>query len=843
MVILENDPAAVVPLEGEWEFKLGDQPWRSIHVPSAWEAATGDRLTEGPAIYRRVFFLPALSASARCVLECDAVSFAAVVRINDRYADEHTGLWSRWQLDITPFVRAGENRIEIEVWKPGEGRFKLRECLAGFLPDVCNTFGGIWQGIRVRCFEGSAIGDLRVCVAPNGVVRVSGRVLQAGRHRPEVPGGLVRIEALDAAAPVRVRRNGAFEAVLRLHGYERWSPLMPRLYELRVQVGDAEARRRIGLCGMRAGRDVTLLNGSPIHIRGVLDWGWDERRLCPTPSREEVRDAFTKARQLGFNLFKLCLFVPDEVTFDVADEEGMLLWLELPMWLPQVTEAFKALALREYEGILRRVHHHPSIVIVSLGCELDAQADAHFLSELRALVRRYLPCVLLCDNSGSSEAYGGTTHEGDFYDYHFYADLHDFRPLVEHFARSYRPSKPWIYGEFCDADTMRDWSRLASPFWVTGPVTMQRDELTWAREHRQRLQRAGVADGGALLARLGRRQATVVRKFVIEQTRIAHASGGYVLTGWRDTPIATSGVVDDCGALKFDPAEWRHFNADQVLVMDRERRRRWVHGGDRPVYRDPCSWWDDEPIEVHLALSNGGAGVRAGVLEWALCDSSGDVWAAGCRDGVHVPAGKVAEVAILQCSVPFEKRGTLWELTLRASLSANGQVVASNSWPLWVVPRLDVRRLLSSPALLTDLSLVDSHLSVVHCLVWLRCSRDLDAVCVRVPFWREAVHLVQIEPTNAYANLSWFGLATDYALDRRRVAERFGVAEDAIVPRWRRFDARAMTWSDYVLDIPTGDGLLRLTTLRFAGGLGHQPTTLEDNPIGAWWLSQLLRLD
>lgn len=115
----------------------------------------------------------------------------------------------------------------------------------------------------------------------------------------------------------------------------------------------------------------------------------------------------------------------------------------------------------------------------------------------------------------------------------------------------------------------------------------------------------------------------MVRKFIIEQTRIAHASGGYVLTGWRDTPIATSGVVDDRGALKFDPAEWRQFNADRVLVIDRERRRRWVCGGDRPVYRDSCSWWDDEPIEVHLVLSNGGAGVQAGVLEWTLCDSSG----------------------------------------------------------------------------------------------------------------------------------------------------------------------------------------------------------------------------
>jgi beta-galactosidase len=159
-MFLENDLSQAVSLDGEWQFQLADQLPRTIQVPSAWEASTDDKLTEGPAVYRRSF--PLAVGEGRYFLECDAVSFAAVVRVNGRLAGEHTGLWTRWQLDVTPFVRDGENEIEIEVWKPGEGRYKLRESLAGFLPDVCNTFGGIWQGIRLRCIQGAAIVDLRV---------------------------------------------------------------------------------------------------------------------------------------------------------------------------------------------------------------------------------------------------------------------------------------------------------------------------------------------------------------------------------------------------------------------------------------------------------------------------------------------------------------------------------------------------------------------------------------------------------------------------------------------------------------------------------------------------------
>src|SRR3990172_5835115 len=180
-----------------------------------------------------------------------------------------------------------------------------------------------------------------------------------------------------------------------------------------------------------------------VDVGGVIDWGWDVTHICPTPLRTDLLGAFAKARALGFNLFKLCLFVPDETTFDVADETGMLLWLETPMWLPRVTPALRDLALREYRDLFRRLHHHPSIAIVSLGCELNAQVDAEFLTDLSQLARDWFPNALHCDNSGSAEAYGGVlTSLSDFYDYHFYTDPHFFQPLVPHFSRAYQPNKP-----------------------------------------------------------------------------------------------------------------------------------------------------------------------------------------------------------------------------------------------------------------------------------------------------------------------------------------------------------------------------------------------------------------
>jgi hypothetical protein len=373
-----------------------------------------------------------------------------------------------------------------------------------------------------------------------------------------------------------------------------------------------------------------------------------------------------------------------------------------------------------------------------------------------------------------------------------------------------------------------------------GPVTLQRDELSWAREHGARLSAAGVVDGGAALTHIARQRATVMRKFIIENTRLARATGGYVITGWRDTPIATSGVVDDFGRPKFAPEEWRKFNADRVLVIDRERRRVWVNGGDRPVRRDPRSWWADEPIEIHFALSNGGSRISGAVLRWRLLRSTGGVVDSGETGPLWVAAGSVSELAVVSVENRLEPVGMIEGLVLQAELECGGEVLANNEWLLWLVPRVDITTLLDRPELAEclDSAVIARARDGLRFLVW---HRDADHRFLgNAPFWREAVHVLGPPISNAYANLGGYGLATDLVIDPHRLATSLDIDPASITSLWCRFDARAMTRSDYVVDIPFDQGLVRLSTLRFAGGLGDQPASLATNPMGAWLLAHLL---
>lgn len=837
---LENNLSPALALDGLWSFRLADGPEYLVPVPAAWEAHLQDKTTDGPAFYRRAFTLPAEWLGAHIVLEAQAISFDVTVRINGHPAGHHQGMWSPFQIEITTFVHSGENEIEIEVWKPG-ARFPVREALAGFLPDVCTTFGGIWQSIGLRAFTGPAFREVRVRAKVSGRVDVWGNIVN-------LPGDAqtmrMRIEIWDEqprllAAQSGPRGESIFSLFVTAPDVAPW-PVALYTVRLSLTVGEtvvARLTRRIGFRDVAAHADSTFLNDQPIHFRGVLDWGWNPERIAPAFTRAELLENFANARALGFNLIKLCLFVPDETFFEVADEMGMLLWLELPLWLARLTPEARALVGMEYEALFRRLHHHPSIVVLSLGCELNSEADKAFLEDLTALARRWFPGALHCDNSGSAEAYGGTlTDLSDFYDYHFYTDPHFFASLVDHFHRDYRPRKPWIYGEFCDADTFRDFSQPTLhplPWWLTKNVALKRDDYLYMREHPARLRAAGVTDGGAALTRLARLQATSIRKFIIEQVRSRNATGGYVVTGWMDTPITTSGIVDDRRQLKFAPDEWRLFNADRVLLIDRERRRRW-QGGDRPARRDPFSWWQGERAEIHVLVSNGGEAVGPGQLEWSLADSTGAVVAGGTEKVRGVSAGAVGEIAVLNVDLPRAAQPV--ELTLRATL---GDVY--NAWRLWAVPRPS-RPLNHLPDVVAELTEdVLAHVRAGgRALLW---QAQPDARLTRsLPFWREAIHVFEPHPVwervprAGYADLRFFSVATDLAFDRAALQSVLGVD---LTPIWRRFDARQMLWAEYLAEARLGAGRLFLSTLRFAGGLGHQPDMLETNPWGGWILDSL----
>ncbi len=596
-----------------------------IQVPGSWEAAGYARRVDGPARYRRTVAVPAALDGCRMQLQFDAVSYAAEVSVNGTPVGTHIGSWTPFALDVTDAIRPGEdNEIALTVYKPG-GRYGLRESLAGFLPDVAVMFGGIWQPVRLAAFRGAALSDLTLHPDP-----ATGRVeLRAAVHNGDGQTADVTITAPEGHTVATERvpvTDGAIAVQITVPGPDLWGPGHPALYAVTIRLDDGTTvDQTFGFRTLAADGERLLFNGTPVCLRGTLNWGWYPDLLCPAPDDATIREEFRRIRALGYNLMKLCLYVPSPRYFEIADREGMFLWLEFPMWLPDVTSHLRAQAPQEYADIVAAVHRHPSVVLYSLGCELDQAADPAFLSDLEHIVRADTRGSLLCDNSGSGEAYGSQPLDTtDFYDYHFYCDLEFFDPLVDHFRRDWRPAKPWIFGEFCDADDYRDMEAIAAafggelPWWYVeqNPIHPL-SKLSFSMQ-RERMAALDLDISSAALARLSRWQSLAIRKAILEKVRARAGMGGYVVTGLRDTPLATSSMFDDLGCSKYPSEAFRAFNADNVLLLGRGRRRVWLRGGDRPAPQEPTCLVAGERAGFEIILAHSGDALPDGVLTWQV---------------------------------------------------------------------------------------------------------------------------------------------------------------------------------------------------------------------------------
>ncbi len=164
--MIENNSSKQINLSGPWQFRIGgNTEWREIHVPSSWESQGISFQVEGPVVYRKEFVIPGEWAGCQILLHFDAVSYACEVFCNNIRLGSHQGLWTPFTFDISSVIVPGaSNTIELEVYKPGNrpsSRYPVRSCLAGFLPDLGGTFGGIWQSVTISAHQ-AAITDLQV---------------------------------------------------------------------------------------------------------------------------------------------------------------------------------------------------------------------------------------------------------------------------------------------------------------------------------------------------------------------------------------------------------------------------------------------------------------------------------------------------------------------------------------------------------------------------------------------------------------------------------------------------------------------------------------------------------
>jgi beta-galactosidase/beta-glucuronidase len=491
-------------LNGEWQFEVdaGDSGLERgllhrelqdrITVPFCPESPlSGIGCTDfmNAVWYRRAVTIPETWAGRRVLLHFQAVDYDATVWVNGVEVGRHRGGFAPFTCDLGEVASSGET-VAIVVrarddHRPPQPRGKQSQRYANFSCLYTRTTG-IWQTVWMEPVPDVALRRPRLTPdVANGLIRLeqpisndrSGLQLRATLRDAD---GVVCTATCAADADLSPRLDLPIPEDRR----RLWSPADPHLYDLEIELIDADGAtldratsyaglRSVTIDGVGSGKPNAIkINGQTTFQRLVLDQGYYPDGIMTAPSDEALRRDIELSLAAGFNGARLHQKVFEERFLYHADRLGYLVWGEFADWGSggygphDDHQRPGATYVTQWLEVLARDYSHPCIVG---WCPLNEtwQPISDRITVLDDVTRGMFLATKALDPTRpvlDASGYAHRVPEADVYDCHDYeqdvlkfaahhADLADGKPFYN-YAPHDRPmsipyrGQPFFVSEF-----------------------------------------------------------------------------------------------------------------------------------------------------------------------------------------------------------------------------------------------------------------------------------------------------------------------------------------------------------------------------------------------------------
>lgn len=404
------DPNAVLPeyprpimkreqwknLNGLWNYAIksvgSEIPQKydgKILVPFAVESSLSGVMKEVGAQnelwYETNFVVPANWKSKNILLHFGAVDWKTEIWLNGIKIGTHTGGFTPFTFNITPFLTSKNQNLVVKVWDPSNEGPQPRGKQVKNPEGIWYTpVTGIWQTVWIEPVSKKYITTVKT--TPN----VDTKTIQL---IPEVNGSnrgdWLELSVYDKGQLIRTAKAAVGQALeVVIKNPKLWSPESPFLYHTKIKLLNSKsvldevkgyfAMRKISKKRDENGIVRMQLNNKNYFEFGPLDQGWWPDGLYTAPTDEALKYDIIKTKELGFNMIRKHVKVEPERWYTHCDEIGILVWQDMPsgdeqpVWQNQKyfngtelqrTADSEAIYKKEWEEIMNHLYSYPSIVV------------------------------------------------------------------------------------------------------------------------------------------------------------------------------------------------------------------------------------------------------------------------------------------------------------------------------------------------------------------------------------------------------------------------------------------------------------------------------------------------
>lgn len=353
------------------------EDWDQITIPSCLNLHSDLYYHyEGAVVFTREFAY-VNKGEDKVVLKFGGVNYEAKIFLNRQYLGRHKGGSTPFCIDVTDTLQA-ENRIIVLA-----DNTRKKENLPCLNFDWFN-YGGIYRDVEIVRLPKEYIHDFQISLAPGttGDLRYSIKVVGA------LEKAALSIKELGVHVEIPVSQGEARGMIPGI-GAELWSPDCPKLYDVALTYGNDMICDRVGFRNVQVkGQDI-YLNGEKIFLKGAC-LHEDSLKNGKSVTDEEIRKSITIAKGMNCNFLRLAHYPHTDRFSKIADEMGIMLWEELPVYW--AIDFSNPETIRDGENQLKelitRDFNRASVICWSVGNENpDTDARFHFMSHLANLAR------------------------------------------------------------------------------------------------------------------------------------------------------------------------------------------------------------------------------------------------------------------------------------------------------------------------------------------------------------------------------------------------------------------------------------------------------------------------
>ena len=362
----------------------------SLTVPGDWNSQNDKLLYyEGTVWYRQKFgYTPA--AGTRQFIHFGAANYEAHVYLNGKKLGVHIGGFTPFQFEVTGKLLPTGNSLVVRV-----NNQRHPEGVPTVNTDWWN-YGGLTRDVTLLETPVLFIRDYTLTLQRGTADRVTGFVqLDHYQGDQKVTLGIPELKFFTDAA---IDRSGRAQFDFTVPGLVRWSPANPKLYTVTLSTDGDHLTEKLGFRTIEThGQDI-LLNGESVFLRGICLHDENPLRGGRTTTEAEARQLLGWAKELGCNFVRLAHYPHNDYTARIADELGLMLWAEVPVYWTIHWEDPGTLrnAENQLNELIARDKNRASVIIWSMANETPVSpARTEFLTKLATMTRGLDPTRLI----------------------------------------------------------------------------------------------------------------------------------------------------------------------------------------------------------------------------------------------------------------------------------------------------------------------------------------------------------------------------------------------------------------------------------------------------------------